>query len=131
MGGFYAVAWTDFIQGILMISTLTILPLVGFFEIYNNNILSFFRMLESASFVFGNNNSSFLRGRDGILAFLTVLGGLSWGLGYLGQPHLIIRYMAIRDAKDIKIARNIAIAWAIQSFWVIHGRNYILIIFWA
>ena len=58
MGGFYAVAWTDFIQGILMISTLTILPLVGFFEIYNNNI-SIFRMLESASVVFGNNNSSF------------------------------------------------------------------------
>ena len=114
MGGFYAVAWTDFIQGILMISTLTILPLVGFFEIYNNNI-SIFRMLESASVVFGNNNSSFLRGSDGILAFVTVLGGLSWGLGYLGQPHLIIRYMAIRDAKDIKVARNIAIAWAIPG----------------
>ena len=114
MGGFYAVAWTDFIQGILMISTLTILPLVGFFEIYNNNI-SIFRMLESASILFGNNNSSFLRGSDGILAFVTVLGGLSWGLGYLGQPHLIIRYMAIRDAKDIKIARNIAIAWAIPG----------------
>ena len=114
LGGFYAVAWTDFIQGILMISTLIILPLVGFFEIYNNNI-SIFRMLESASVVFGNSNSSFFMGRDGILAVVTVLGGLSWGLGYLGQPHLIIRYMAIRDAKDIKIARNIAIAWAIPG----------------
>ena len=114
LGGFYAVAWTDFIQGILMISTLIILPLVGFFEIYNNNI-SIFRMLESASVIFGNSNSSFFMGRDGILAVVTVLGGLSWGLGYLGQPHLIIRYMAIRDAKDIKIARNIAIAWAIPG----------------
>ena len=114
LGGFYAVAWTDFIQGILMISTLIILPLVGFFEIYNNNI-SIPRMLESASVVFGNSNSSFFMGRDGILAVVTVLGGLSWGLGYLGQPHLIIRYMAIRDAKDIKIARNIAIAWAIPG----------------
>ena len=114
MGGFYAVAWTDFIQGILMISTLIILPSVGFFVISKNDI-SIFSMLESASVVFGNNNSSFLRGSDGILAFVTVLGGLSWGLGYLGQPHLIIRYMAIRDAKDIKIARNIAIAWAIPG----------------
>ena len=114
LGGFYAVAWTDFIQGILMISTLIILPLVGFLEIYNNNI-SIFRMLESASVVFGNSNSSFFMGRDGILAVVTVLGGLSWGLGYLGQPHLIIRYMAIRDAEDIKIARNIAIAWAIPG----------------
>ena len=114
MGGFYAVAWTDFIQGILMISTLTILPLVGFFEIHNNNI-SIFKMLDSAAIVFGNSNSSFFMGSDGLLAFVTVLGGLSWGLGYLGQPHLIIRYMAIRDVKDIKIARNIAIAWAIPG----------------
>ena len=57
-----------------------------------------------------------MRGSDGILAFVTVLGGLSWGLGYLGQPHLIIRYMAIRDAKDIKIARNIAIHGQFQEF---------------
>ena len=114
MGGFYAVAWTDFVQGILMISTLTILPLVGFFEIYNNNI-SIMTMLESASVVFGNNNSSFFMGNNGILAFITALGGISWGLGYLGQPHLIIRYMAIRDPKDIKIARNIAIGWAIPG----------------
>ena len=114
LGGFYAVAWTDFIQGILMISALIILPLVGFFEIYKNNI-SIFRMLESASVVFGNSNSSFFMGSEGIPALVIVLGGLSWGLGYLGQPHLIIRYMAIRDAKDIKIARNIAIAWAIPG----------------
>ena len=114
MGGFYAVAWTDFIQGILMISTLIILPLVGFFEIYKNNI-SIFSALESASVLFGNSNSSFFMGNNGILAVVTVLGGLSWGLGYLGQPHLIIRYMAIRNAEDIKIARNIAIAWAIPG----------------
>ena len=114
MGGFYAVAWTDFIQGILMISTLTILPFVGFFEIYNNNI-SIFEMLNSAAAVFGNSNSSFFMGNEGILALITVLSGLSWGLGYLGQPHLIIRYMAIRDSKEIKIARKIAISWAIPG----------------
>ncbi len=114
MGGFYAVVWTDFIQGILMISTLTILPLVGLFEIYDNNI-SIFKMLNSAADVFGNSNSSFFMGNDGILALITVLSGLSWGLGYLGQPHLIIRYMAIRDSKEIKIARKIAIAWAIPG----------------
>ena len=72
-------------------------------------------MLDSAAVVFGNSNSSFFMDRDGLLAFVTVLGGLSWGLGYLGQPHLIIRYMAIRDAKDINVARSIAIAWAIPG----------------
>ena len=47
MGGFYAVAWTDFIQGILMISTLIVLPLAGFIELRNQNI-SMPQMLESA-----------------------------------------------------------------------------------
>ena len=114
MGGFYAVAWTDLIQGILMISTLVILPIVGFIELNNHNY-SINNTLISAGTVFGNNNSSFFMGNEGIFAFITVLSGLSWGLGYLGQPHLIIRYMAIRKPKDIKIARNIAIAWAIPG----------------
>jgi Na+/proline symporter len=46
---------------------------------------------------------------------MTALGGLSWGLGYLGQPHLVIRYMAIRSSKDVPVARKIAIAWAIPG----------------
>ena len=72
-------------------------------------------MLNSAAVVFGNSNSSFFMGNEGILALITVLSGLSWGLGYLGQPHLIIRYMAIRDSKEINIARKIAISWAIPG----------------
>ena len=40
---------------------------------------------------------------------------MSWGFGYLGQPHLVIRYMAIRDSNDIKRARTIAILWAIPG----------------
>ena len=114
MGGFYAVAWTDFIQGILMISTLIILPLAGFIELKNQNI-SITQMLESAAKVFNNNNSSFFMGHSSHLAFLTILSGLSWGLGYLGQPHLIIRYMSIKKTKDIKAARSIAIAWTIPG----------------
>ena len=54
-------------------------------------------------------------GHSGYLAFLTVLSGLSWGFGYLGQPHLLIRYMAINDIKNVKIARNIAIAWTVPG----------------
>ena len=54
-------------------------------------------------------------GQSSYLAFLTILSGLSWGLGYLGQPHLIIRYMSIKNTKDVKVARNIAIAWTIPG----------------
>ena len=54
-------------------------------------------------------------GREGIAALTVVLSGLSWGFGYLGQPHLVIRYMAIRDPNDVKRARTIAILWAIPG----------------
>ena len=97
-----------------MISTLIILPIAGFIEINNQNI-TINAILDSADKIFNNNNSSFFMGQSGYLAFLTVLSGLSWGLGYLGQPHLLIRYMAINDVENVKIARNIAIAWTIPG----------------
>jgi len=114
IGGFTAVAWTDFIQGLLMIGTLVILPLAGFIELSEAEI-TIEKGLELSEKVFQNNNSSFFKGNTGFPALITVLTGLSWGLGYLGQPHLLIRYMAIRSTNDIPKARIIAIAWAIPA----------------
>jgi sodium/proline symporter len=114
MGGFYAVAWTDLLQGILMIGTLVILPIAGYIELSDSG-MTIAAGLRVADSVFGNNNGSFFMGKSGIAALMTALGGLSWGLGYLGQPHLVIRYMAIRSSKDVKVARNIAIAWALPG----------------
>ena len=114
MGGFYAVAWTDLLQGILMIGTLVILPIAGYIELSESGI-TISDSLAAANSVFKNNNGSFFGGKDGFAALITALGGLSWGLGYLGQPHLVIRYMAIRSSKDVKVARKIAIAWALPG----------------
>jgi len=114
LGGFFAVAWTDLIQGILMIGTLVILPLAGFYELRNADI-SIMDGLEKASMLYGNHNHDIFSGRQGIEALILALGGLSWGLGYLGQPHLIIRYMAIRSPKEVRIARKIAICWAVPG----------------
>ena len=114
LGGFFAVAWTDLIQGILMIGTLVILPLAGFYELRNADI-SIMDGLEKASMLYGNHNHNIFSGRQGIEALILALGGLSWGLGYLGQPHLIIRYMAIRSPKEVRIARKIAICWAVPG----------------
>jgi len=54
-------------------------------------------------------------GFSGLAALSVIVGGLSWGLGYFGQPHLLIRYMAIRSVKDVKKARLIAALWAIPG----------------
>ena len=114
MGGFLAVAWTDLIQGTLMLGTLVILPIAGFIELSNSG-QSMMDVLSSAGSIFGNNNESIFSGQKGFEAIILVLSGLSWGLGYLGQPHLVIRYMAIRNPAEIKLARKIAIAWAIPG----------------
>jgi len=116
MGGFFAVAWTDLIQGILMIGTLVILPLAGFIELRDSDI-SIMDGFESANLIFGNHNYDIFGGNQGIEALILTLGGLSWGLGYLGQPHLVIRYMAIRSSKEVAIARKIAICWAIPGIF--------------
>tara|TARA_Y100000590_G_C15741441_1_gene1020402 strand:+ start:1927 stop:3387 length:1461 start_codon:yes stop_codon:yes gene_type:complete len=114
MGGFFAVAWTDFLQGVLMIGTLVILPIAGFIELSGSeNAIS--TGLASADAVFKNHNNSLFMGREGVDALMIALGGLSWGFGYLGQPHLVIRYMAIRSSKEVRVARIIAIAWALPG----------------
>ena len=105
MGGFLAVAWTDLIQGIIMISTLVILPVVGLIELAGSDAISVIDW------------STLYGGKTGIAALATAIGGLSWGLGYMGQPHLVARYMAIDDAKNIYISRRIAYAWAIPAFF--------------
>lgn len=106
MGGFLAVAWTDLIQGVIMIGTLVILPIVAFLEI---------NALPAVDFIL--DGSSLYGGKAGIAAFAAAIGGLSWGLGYMGQPHLVTRYMAINHADNIRISRRIAIAWAVPAFF--------------
>ncbi len=111
MGGLLAVAWTDLVQGILMIGTLVILPVVGLMELSSMD-LPIKELIMSAD----PQKSALFPSDLGIFAtFSVVVGGLSWGLGYFGQPHLLIRYMAIRSVKEVKQARIIAALWAIPG----------------
>ncbi len=105
MGGFLAVAWTDLIQGIIMIGTLVILPIVGWIEL---------KELAPSSTVW--DWSTLYNGQTGLKASLGAVAGLSWGLGYMGQPHLLVRYMAINRIESIHTGRKIAITWAIPAF---------------
>ncbi len=111
MGGFFAVAWTDFFQGIIMFAALVILPIFGFIELKSHHI----QLLQ------GINNSginflSFTSGKTGWAGTVLIISGLSWAFGYMGQPHLLTRFMAIKSPEQIKKGRIIAFSWAIPAF---------------
>ncbi len=111
MGGFFAVAWTDLIQGIIMLSTLVLLPLVAWVEVTSRGI-----DVGAALERLGPGIPSLFQGKVGWAAAAAVAGGLSWGLGYLGQPHVIVRYMSVRDPKAVRAGKWIAITWAALAF---------------
>ena len=115
MGGFFAVAWTDMVQGIIMIGTLVVLPLVGLAELREIHEGSS-RPLADLVAQEGHPLISFTGGKTGWAAAAMIISGLSWALGYMGQPHLLTRFMAIKKPEQIKISRRIAIAWVIPAF---------------
>lgn len=114
MGGFFAVAWTDMVQGIIMIGTLVILPLVGLLELRELALET--TPLREMTAAGGHHLLSWTGGKSGWAAAALIISGLSWALGYMGQPHLLTRFMAIRKAAEIRVSRRIAIAWVIPAF---------------
>ncbi|SFD02292.1 sodium/proline symporter PutP [Clostridium uliginosum] len=101
-GGFLAVSLTDFFQGTLMFITLIMVPVVTFMNIgvdpgtFANRI----KDIDPALF-------DIFRGTS----VATILSFLAWGLGYFGQPHIIVRFMAIKSPNELKSARRIGIGW--------------------
>ncbi len=108
MGGFLAVSYTDLLQGILMVTGIAVLPIVGIASLPEGR--SFFDVLHDLDpAVF-----SLSGGKAGAsLLFGVVIGGLAWGLGYPGQPHIVSRFMALQDPKQMKRAAVIGIAWVV------------------
>lgn len=115
-GGFQSVVYTDVVQALVMIFTLTVGPIVGFFylanhpEVYSSSITI---ALESAS----PTHASLFNGLKGAAAGMFLVGGFSWFFGYLGgMPQLTMRFMAIKDARQAKLARNIGITWTVVAY---------------
>ena len=111
LGGFFAVAITDMIQGIIMIGALVILPLAGIAEIIMHK-----GEFAGALAAQGSRYLSLAGDKTGIAAIAFAISGLSWGFGYMGQPHLLIRFMSIKDPSKIKISRKIAFVWVVPAF---------------
>lgn len=101
LGGYNAVSWTDFIQGILMMLALVITPIVVLFEVGGLN--------EAIQIIEQNDITrlDFLSASS----FIGIISLLAWGLGYFGQPHILVRFMSIRDEDEMGRAKAIGMTW--------------------
>ncbi|MFT5661533.1 MAG: sodium/proline symporter [Sulfurimonas sp.] len=105
LGGYNAVSWTDFLQGILMMLALVITPVVVIFELGGiSNALHSIQTIDPT-------HLNMLSGAS----FISILSLLAWGLGYFGQPHILVRFMSIRDENEIHHAKYIGMGWMIIS----------------
>ncbi|MBF59967.1 sodium/proline symporter PutP [Halomonas sp. FeN2] len=107
VGGFLAVSMTDFVQGCIMMLALVIMPAVVLFGEGGGGF-------SQASQTLNEVDPTLLSWTSG-LTFIGWLSAVTWGLGYFGQPHIIVRFMAIRTLKDVPIARNIGMGWMLIS----------------
>jgi len=110
LGGYMAVSWTDFFQGVLMFIAVTIVPVIGFrlaggiggtintVRTINPELLNIFTATDGSA-----------------IGGLAIVSLVAWGLGYFGQPHILARFMGIRSADQIAPARTIAMVWVIIS----------------
>lgn len=107
VGGFIAVCWTDAIQGILMIGALVIIPMLavkvigGWSEVVTAVNLSNPELLNIWTRTDGSK-----------LSLTSIVSSLGWGLGYMGMPHILVRFMAIESVDRIPRARRIAVVWS-------------------
>jgi sodium/proline symporter len=115
-GGFRSVVYTDVIQAVIMIATLIVGPIVGIIYIAKHPGL-FAQSIPQALSKAGADYSSITGAASGFAAGVVILAGFSWFFGYLGgQPQLSMRFMAIKDARQAKQARNIGIAWTVIAY---------------
>ena len=104
-GGFLAVSLTDFVQGCIMFLALILVPTV---------VLNDMGGISEVTSTVEAINPELLNLFNGV-SIVAILSAMAWGLGYFGQPHIIVRFMAIRSIKDIPVARRIGMTWMLVS----------------
>ena len=114
VGGFLAVSLTDFVQGCIMFIALILVPIVCYIHFGSADAITDtvssappFTDIDGTD---GPTRQGFFNWFDG-MTFVGFLSLMAWGLGYFGQPHIIVRFMAIRSVPEVANARNIGLAW--------------------
>lgn len=115
-GGFQSVVYADCIQSILMIGALILAPLYGLFyiaeapDVWQHSIIDAMRLASPT-------HMSLTGGLTGVAAGFMIASNLSWVIAYLGgMPHLTTRFMSMKDEKNWKIGRNVAITWTLFGY---------------
>ncbi len=110
LGGFLAVSWTDFIQGIMMFFAILVVPITATFLF--GGPIDVYHALASE---FPSHLDWFEGPLTSWPAIAGLISAIAWGLGYFGQPHILIRFMAISNAKELSKATKIALTWVVFS----------------
>ncbi len=105
LGGYNAVSWTDFIQGILMMLALAIVPMVVIYDL--GGMSEGLKIIESID----PTNLDIFHGAS----IVSILSLMAWGLGYFGQPHILVRFMSIRHEDEMNRAKTIGMTWMVIS----------------
>ena len=136
LGGFLGESASDFMQAIVMIIALVCVLCIGVGQaggigavIENSKeIPGFLSLFEKATQTGIDEAGAPIWGAPAAMGFIPILSGLVWGLGYFGMPQVLLRFMAIRDEKELKLSRRVATVWVVISlaaaiFIGIIGRN--------
>ncbi|MDV2468200.1 sodium/proline symporter PutP [Acinetobacter chinensis] len=116
IGGFLAISWTDTFQAGLMIFALLLTPIMTYLALGDNST-HFAGLIEQAR----PHATNMISG----LSFLAIISSAAWGLGYFGQPHILVRFMAADSVKSIPAARKIGMSWMILCLGGAVGTGFI------
>lgn len=114
LGGFKAVCWTDFLQGLLMLAAVLAVPIV----IAATQNLDTQALEAVYSYVDGASGQTVTcEFGTGLFSsgWKDIVSGLGWGLGYFGMPHILVRFMSIEKPSMIKKSATVAIVWVVLS----------------
>jgi len=110
VGGFLAVSRTDFIQGVMMFFAILVVPVTAAMTMGG-----FGQVMTALNQVDSSLLQPLTKPDGTTMGVIELISLLAWGIGYFGQPHILVRFMAVRSTKEIGQATHIAMSWVILS----------------
>lgn len=120
IGGFLAISWTDTFQAGMMLFALLLTPIFAYLAIGDSQ-QQFTQLIDAAR----PHAFNMLSG----VSFIAIISAMAWGLGYFGQPHILVRFMAADSVKSIPAARRIGMSWMILCLGGAVGAGFFGIAF--